>query len=80
MWKRTSAHNTKLITASNALHAFMVFDLRKYRKNGFVEKSRKQKKTSSCHTWQAESLNKLQTSIKRNLRRLYHNALFTRAT
>lgn len=44
MWKRTSAHNPKLITASNALHAFMVFDLRKYRKNGFVRKVEKAKK------------------------------------
>ena len=44
MWKRTSAHNPKLIAASNALHAFMVFDLRKYRKNGFVKKAQKAKK------------------------------------
>ena len=44
MWKRTSAHNPKLITASNALHAFMVLDLRKYRKNGFVRKVEKAKK------------------------------------
>lgn len=44
MWKRTSAHNLKLIAASNALHAFMVFDLRKYRKNGFVRKVEKAKK------------------------------------
>ena len=46
MWKRTSAHNPKLITASNALHTFMVFDLRKYRKNGFVRKGEKAKHTN----------------------------------
>ena len=44
MWKRTSAHNPKLITASNALYAFMVFDLSKYCKNGFVKKVQKAKK------------------------------------
>lgn len=44
MWKRTSAHNPKLITASNALHTFMVVDLSKYRKNGFVRKVQKAKK------------------------------------
>ena len=44
MWKRTSAHNTKLIAASNALHVFMVVDLSKYRKNDFVRKVEKAKK------------------------------------
>ena len=44
MWKRTSARNPKLITASNALHAFMVVDLGKYRKSGFVKKVEKAKK------------------------------------
>lgn len=44
MWKRTSAHNPKLITASNALHTYMVFDLSKYRKNSFVKKVQKAKK------------------------------------
>lgn len=44
MWKRTSAHNPKLITASNALHTFMMVDLSKYRKNGFVKKVQKAKK------------------------------------
>lgn len=44
MWKRVSVHNHKLITASNALHAFMVVDLGKYRKSGFVKKVQKAKK------------------------------------
>lgn len=44
MWKRTSAHNLKLITASNALHTFLVVDLGKYRKSGFVKKVEKAKK------------------------------------
>lgn len=44
MWKKTSAHNPKLIAASNALHAFMVVDLGKYRKSGFVKKVEKAKK------------------------------------
>lgn len=44
IWQRTNAHNPKLITASNALHAYMVFDLSKYRKNGFVKKVQKAKK------------------------------------
>lgn len=44
MWKRTSAHNPKLIAASNALHMFLVVDLGKYRKSGFVEKVQKAKK------------------------------------
>ena len=44
MWKRTSVHNPKLITASNALHAFIVFDLSKYRKSGFIKKVEKAKK------------------------------------
>lgn len=44
MWKRTNAHNLKLITASNALHAFMVVDLSKYRKTDFVKKVQKAKK------------------------------------
>lgn len=44
MWKRTSAHNLKLITASNALHTFLVVDLSKYCKNGFVKKVQKAKK------------------------------------
>lgn len=44
MWKRTSAHNPKLITASNALHTFLVVDLGKYSKSGFVKKVQKAKK------------------------------------
>ena len=44
MWKRTSAHNPKLIIASNALHTFLVVDLGKYRKSGFVKKVQKAKK------------------------------------
>lgn len=44
MWKRVNAHNPKLITASNALHEFMVVDLSKYRKSGFVKKVEKAKK------------------------------------
>ena len=44
MWKRTSAHNPKLITASNALHAFMVVDLTNDRKQGFVKNVQKAKK------------------------------------
>ena len=44
MWKRTSAHNTKLIAASNALHTLLVVDLGKYRKSGFVKKVQKAKK------------------------------------
>lgn len=44
MWKRASAHNPKLIIASNALHTFMVVNLSKYRKNGFVRKVQKAKK------------------------------------
>lgn len=44
MWKRTSAHNPKLITASNALHAFMVVDLGKYRKRGFAKRVEQNKK------------------------------------
>lgn len=44
MWKRTSAHNPKLIAASNALHTFIVGDLSKYHKSGFVKKVEKNKK------------------------------------
>ena len=44
IWRRINAHNPKLITASNALHTYMVFDLSKYRKNGFVKKVQKAKK------------------------------------
>lgn len=44
MWKRTSAHNPKLVAASNALHTLLVVDLGKYRKNGFVRKVQKAKK------------------------------------
>lgn len=44
MWRRTSAHNPKLIEASNALYtAYQVFskDLKKY---GFTKKVEKAKK------------------------------------
>ena len=34
----------KLVKASNALHAFLVFDLREYRKSGYVQKVKKAKK------------------------------------
>ena len=44
MWKRVNAHNSKLITASNALHTFIVVDLSKYHKSGFVKKVEKNKK------------------------------------
>ena len=58
MWKRTSAHNPKLITASNALHTFLVVDLGKYRKSGFVKKVQKAKKTFSYRPGLTESLRK----------------------
>ena len=47
MWKRVNAHNPKLITASNALHTFIVVDLSKYHKSGFVKKVEKNKKSLS---------------------------------
>ena len=48
MWRRTNAHNPKLIIASNALYAtYQAFskDLRKF---GFVKKVEKAKKSLSA--------------------------------
>lgn len=37
--------NSRLIVASNALHNFLVFDLKPYAKHGFVKKVQKNKAT-----------------------------------
>lgn len=37
--------NLRLIAASNALHNFLVFDLKSYAKHGFVKKVQKNKAT-----------------------------------
>lgn len=37
--------NLRLITASNALHNFLIFDLKPYSKHGFVKKVQKNKAT-----------------------------------
>lgn len=43
MLRRTISRNPKLITASNALHAYLVFDLSKYHRRGFVKQVQKNK-------------------------------------
>lgn len=72
MWKRTSAHNTKLIAASNALHTFLVVDLGKYRKSGFVKKVQKAKKPFSYRKGLTKRLRKTFTKLIIT-RRLYNN-------
>lgn len=44
MWRRTNAHNPKLITASNALYASYRAFSKDLRKLGFVERVEKNKK------------------------------------